>query len=83
MMVLEVVELWWVDSECPDRWAEMDEITDNLTLMPAVGLLIHQDKDFYALAIAYDPNNDSALSVVKFPRGQVKKVKTIKAIKVK
>lgn len=84
MKIIEVVHLIWVDSQTTSAWTKrkyfrripLDEIH-------SVGLLIHQDKEKYVLAISYDSVSNKANAVMEIPARCVRKVRPLGAIRFK
>jgi hypothetical protein len=82
MTSLDVVHLTWVDSESLNEWTHVDELTGPLSMLHAVGFLVHQNTEFYVLCVSYDPLNECANGVMAIPRACVKSVQSLSAVKV-
>lgn len=83
MRVIEVVHLVWIDSQSTNGWTKVKKFKEDLHELHAVGMLIHQDKEKYVLAVSYDESCDSGNAIMEIPRKCVKKVNPLCAIKIK
>lgn len=82
MKIIEVVHLVWIDSQTTGEWTKRKHFRRPLDEIHSVGLLLHQDKEKYVLAVSWDPTTKRQNATMEIPANCVKKVRPLGAIKV-
>lgn len=82
-MKLQIVHIQWVDSEAIAEWEELHVLKHEMEVVETVGLLVHQDKDCYLVASAYDNERKAINAAIWIPKCAVKNIRDLGHIKIK